>query len=239
MSSKDNLKDTFISILNSIGILILYTIVSSILTVILLSFMMDNIKTVDDIMQNSSLMFYSVVVVSPLSSLLTYLIYRSIVKNKNVLLFKKFTAKDALKSFGYASLPFVFSIVLGLLIQKSGGNDVSNDTTKAILSMSLPAKILTAVIVAPISEEIVFRGLLFNAFNQNEDSKVYPIMSGLLFGMLHVQTGQGLLQLLVPLIVTGFGGYIWAKLYQKEKNLNLTILSHMIYNGTIVLVSIL
>lgn len=52
--------------------------------------------------------------------------------------------------------------------------------------------LLTIGIVAPIAEELLFRGLVFHMFNRHMNVKVALIVQGLLFGAFHMNIVQGL-----------------------------------------------
>jgi hypothetical protein len=52
--------------------------------------------------------------------------------------------------------------------------------------------LLTIGIVAPIAEELLFRGLVFHLFNRHMNVKVALIVQGLLFGAFHMNIVQGL-----------------------------------------------
>jgi membrane protease YdiL (CAAX protease family) len=51
--------------------------------------------------------------------------------------------------------------------------------------------LLTIGIVAPIAEELLFRGLVFHMFNRHMNVKVALIVQGLLFGAFHMNLVQG------------------------------------------------
>lgn len=52
--------------------------------------------------------------------------------------------------------------------------------------------LLTIGIIAPIAEELLFRGLVFHMFNRHMNVKVALIIQGLLFGAFHMNLVQGL-----------------------------------------------
>lgn len=218
-------------------IVVLYTICSLFFTIILIKSMsQDGFINTEALLEDPKIVFYSVLIISPLSTFVTLTLYKKNRKFSDVLMFdSKITWKQLLKTFGCSLIPLIASIVVGLLIKDKS---VSNETTKSILSMSIYSKILTAVLVAPVAEEIVFRGMIFDAFKKDADTWLYPIMSGLLFGAMHTQQG-GILEVIVPMIVTGTAGMTWARLYQKEQNLYLTMFAHMVYNGIVVLISVI
>jgi membrane protease YdiL (CAAX protease family) len=91
-----------------------------------------------------------------------------------------------------------------------------------------PLLILGSVLVAPFAEEIFYRGLLFTALRKRFD--LWPAMglSGMVFGLTHV---QGSLEgyLLVVLIIMPLGMFL-AYLYDRTKTLFVPIVAHAIFN---------
>ena len=84
------------------------------------------------------------------------------------------------------------------------------------------------IIVGPIFEEIIFRGLFFNTFfNKNTSSNKWLgiLLSGLIFGYAH---DPGLTKYL---LVYWALGCVLAWVYTTSKDLRYSILSHMIFNS--------
>ena len=221
-------------VINSMGLVLFYLLVMSVLSTILTMMMVRTKEDLANIASNIKLIALSVILVSPLSTFIVYKVYKKTKddKEEKVLIFNnKISKKNILQVLGCVLLPFVVSIIASQALK---GQKVENETTNLILSMSMWLKILSAVIVAPIAEEIMFRGILFDVFNKDQSTKLYPIVSGILFGIMHVQLGS-LAEILVPIVITGAAGLFWAMLYQKEKNLYLTIAAHMLYNGIVII----
>jgi len=84
-----------------------------------------------------------------------------------------------------------------------------------------------AVVVAPIGEEILFRGILYPSIKQNGYPKVAAIGTAILFGLFH-------LNLLTFLSLT-FVGLALVFIYEKTNNLLAPILAHALFNGVNVL----
>lgn len=91
-----------------------------------------------------------------------------------------------------------------------------------------PLLILGSVIVAPFAEELFYRGMLFSALRKRFD--LWPAMglSGLVFGLTHV---QGSLEgyLLVLLIIMPLGMFL-AYIYDRTRTLLVPITAHAIFN---------
>lgn len=76
------------------------------------------------------------------------------------------------------------------------------------------------VIMAPIVEELVFRGVLFNLLNKNLKTLPAMILSSLFFGILHSKT----------FIPTAIIGFLICFIYQKTGNIRYSIMAHMFNN---------
>ena len=95
------------------------------------------------------------------------------------------------------------------------------------------ATALLVVIVAPITEETLFRGLFFGALRSHSSFWVAGVASGLLFGAVHL--GQG------DIAVGGllaFFGLILAWLYERTGSLGPPIALHML-NNTIAFITLI
>jgi uncharacterized protein len=79
---------------------------------------------------------------------------------------------------------------------------------------------ISVVILAPIVEEIVFRGIFFNLLNKKRSALTAMIISSLVFGFLHAET-------MVPTAVIGF---ILCFIYHRTGSLLLVMAGHMVNN---------
>ena len=95
---------------------------------------------------------------------------------------------------------------------------------------------ISASILAPFIEEMLFRKSLGDIF---KNKKIMVIMSGLIFGLLHVvfsiQTPWDLLYT----IPYGLLGASFAFMLYKEDNIFIPITFHMLHNGILTLISII
>jgi len=90
-------------------------------------------------------------------------------------------------------------------------------------SSSLFMYILTVVIMVPIVEELVFRGVMLNRLLVIAPTWLAVLISGIIFGLMH--TGSPL-----RIIFSAIGGVWFALLYVRFRNLLLCIISHMVFN---------
>ena len=87
------------------------------------------------------------------------------------------------------------------------------------------AAVLMIVLLAPIAEELFFRGFLFAGLRTRWSLWPAAITSGLIFGSVHAPTG---ITTVVPLAVLGFA-LCW--LYDRTGSLWPCVIAHMINNG--------
>lgn len=79
---------------------------------------------------------------------------------------------------------------------------------------------LSVVVMAPIVEEIVFRGILFNLLNRRKSTLFAMVVSSLIFGLLHAQT-------MVPTAIIGF---VLCFIYHRTGSIRLVMTGHMVNN---------
>lgn len=90
--------------------------------------------------------------------------------------------------------------------------------------------LLATVLLAPIMEELVFRGICFGRIRKFTDKKLTIIMSGLLFGLYHMN--------LVQFIYAFLMGMVFGAIYEKYRNIKLVMVAHASANLCAVLLSI-
>ncbi len=81
---------------------------------------------------------------------------------------------------------------------------------------------VVGIISAPLFEELLFRGLLFNALRQWTMVPAAIVLSGLAFGFMHFK-----LEMLIPLAL---GGMVLAYAYWKSQSIWTSITGHMLFN---------
>lgn len=90
--------------------------------------------------------------------------------------------------------------------------------------------ILATVVLAPVMEELVFRGICFGRIRKFTDKKMTILLSALLFGIYHMN--------LVQFIYAFLMGLVFACIYEKYRNIKLVITAHACANLCAVLLSI-
>ena len=121
-------------------------------------------------------------------------------------------------------------IVMGtgwLLVKLVGDPGGSNPLLELVLSsrdpLALALLAFTAVVLAPLFEEVIFRGALLPVLARRCGPIWGVVLSGLLFGMAHISIGE-----LAPLTVLGIG---LGLLRLSSGRLLPSVLMHSIWNA--------
>jgi membrane protease YdiL (CAAX protease family) len=131
---------------------------------------------------------------------------------------------SALKWMGAAVGAYLlFAFAYSLLIVEPKQEDIAEGFG------AVPVQILLIAILAPVSEEVCFRGMLFGGLRQKLPRIGAALIAGLVFGALHALTG---VTAVPPLIVFGF---VLALLYEKTGSIVPGIVLHMLNNSVALL----
>ncbi len=106
-----------------------------------------------------------------------------------------------------------------LIKMPDGGMNTVNDM---LYSGSIILSFITIVVLAPILEEIMFRGIIFNILNSKMNTWAAIIISALIFGAIHMNIIQGINAFILGLAL--------AYIYSKTHNLYTCIWIHFINN---------
>lgn len=127
------------------------------------------------------------------------------------------------------ALPFTLGLnkVCEILLTQLSGKVDTQPTMKILeISVSLPQRIyfgFTAIVLAPLLEEIVFRSICYRGIKQRGYPKLALFGSSLLFAAIHFS-----LLTFVPLTALAI---ILALLYDKADNLMAPIVAHSLFNA--------
>jgi uncharacterized protein len=145
---------------------------------------------------------------------------REILRRLGVRLFRP----SALKWMAAAIGVYLVSIVIyAALIVEPHQKDVAEALGPVV------AQVLLIAILAPISEEVCFRGLLFGGLRERLPRVAAALVAGTIFGGLHAITG---ITAVPPLIVFGF---LLCLLYEKTGSIVPGIVLHMLNNSVALL----
>ena len=98
--------------------------------------------------------------------------------------------------------------------------EVLENTSSPVLKLALS---LTAVVVAPLAEEIMFRGFIYGVIKRYTDGYLAAIVSALLFAAIHMHVG-----IFLPLFALGL---LFAAAYETTGCLFVSIFLHALFNG--------
>ena len=141
-------------------------------------------------------------------------------------------AMDALLGVGAAVVGQIgVSMIVGLLTLNGRAPAVQEELRQAAANpATLPLMALGAVLLIPIAEELLYRGLLFQGLRTRYGRWPAIGLSGFFFGLLHVQWGDlgGTLLLLAAFYPLG----MWlAWVFDRRGSLITPIVCHVVYNG--------
>lgn len=131
----------------------------------------------------------------------------------------------------YPVIAFVVGVALTVLFRALSGQETTtpDQLPNDLSPTAAAASVVLAVLVAPIVEELFFRGIVFRSVRDRRGFWTGAIVSGLLFGAVHYVPAawQDTLLLQSIMVFTGIG---LAWIYERRGNLVANIASHMIFN---------
>ena len=86
---------------------------------------------------------------------------------------------------------------------------------------------ISVMILAPLTEELIFRLSLRKVF---KNDIIYILMSGLIFGFIHIIAGENIINELPYLLTYSIPGFVFAYSYIKSKNIMVPIFLHFLHN---------
>lgn len=136
-----------------------------------------------------------------------------------------------------AALPLVGAINVGweaaLTVIQDWGYDVSLEPQELLnlFSMERPGvtamMIFLAIIVAPVVEEFVFRGVIYRYLKGRSSARIALIVSSVLFSLIHAN-----LAVFLPLFLLGM---LLCRAYEKTQNILVPIAMHACFNTTTII----
>ncbi len=151
------------------------------------------------------------------------------VKEDFIKFFKNFSSNFE-TSIKYWLIGFSIMIISNIIIIFVLKLDIANneENVRTLIEKKPLFMIFSTLIYAPLSEEILFRKCFKDLF---KEKYLYIIMSGMIFGTLHVASSLSSLYNLVHLIPYCVLGIVFASLYYKTDNIFSSISVHMLHNG--------
>ena len=123
---------------------------------------------------------------------------------------------------------YFLDIALSFLTPATSNQIALNELTEMTGRQELPYLLLIVCLLGPVTEELVYRGVLMNTFLKDSPWYGDVLLSACIFGYVHVSSG------LTPLAFFTYasGGAICAFLYRKTHSLYYPILLHIMINIT-------
>lgn len=156
--------------------------------------------------------------------------FKDFIKN-NITYFKKYIK--------YWFIMLVLMITSNLIITMFTTTNISTnqETINETLKLAPIYTFIVSVFVAPILEELVFRLSIRKIFAHT--NILFILVSGLIFGSMHVLgTCENLIDLLF-IIPYSIPGFIFAYIYTKSNNICIPISLHFIHNGVLMTLQII
>ena len=171
----------------------------------------------------------NVFMVTCISNLLFVLIASIICKAKKLKIKEEWKAnKVSAKEYIFPCIiAFAYSFCYAMLTY----NPVANSTAmthKGVEyygSFGIPMMILTLLISAPVTEEIMCRGIMMNTLKRSFSSRTAIILSAVIFGAMHIMAGG--FALAIGGIIMGL---IFGVVYEKTNSIYVAIAAHIIAN---------
>lgn len=176
---------------------------------------------------------YILLVSSIVTVLIFLLIYKVRKKNfKEELQIVRTTKSNIIIALGLGLSAWLFNVGVLSLVQEAGlfkeHFSIMENLLSPLSEGSLFISILTVGIIAPFTEEFIFRGVIFNTLNKNISILWTIIIQAVFFGLFHGNLIQSTYATLLGLVF----GYIT----YKTKSLWTAVVMHMI-NNTIATIS--
>lgn len=132
--------------------------------------------------------------------------------------------------FGVLGFLFLLDLVIGWIVPPSYGTapmasyDAGMDTIDGLITL-----LVSACILAPVTEEIIFRGIMFGGLRSHWSFTAAALLSSLIFAAVHYYDAIGM-------IGTFTYGFAMCWLVMKKRSLLDAIIIHAIYNFYVTLV---
>ena len=146
--------------------------------------------------------------------------------------FKKNKSEYFNKYFKYWLIGLMIMVISNGIISTFIGMP-SNEAGNREILMELPIySLLSMIIISPIIEELMTRVILKDAFKHQI---FYIVLSGLIFGLLHMMANQSALEFfyLIPYSALGMA---FAKMYYDSNNVWINIFFHSFHNFICILI---
>jgi membrane protease YdiL (CAAX protease family) len=131
----------------------------------------------------------------------------------------------------YPVVVFGVGIVVNLLLQVITGRSVSapRQLPAHLSEAGVAVSIAYALVIAPIHEELFFRGILLRSLADRYGFAIGAAGSGLAFGLIHYVPGPWYSSLLLMSVMV-FTGVALAWFYERRRNIVASMVAHATFN---------
>lgn len=150
--------------------------------------------------------------------ILSYYYNVKVVRNKEATKLN-FKLDKFLFPFSISFISFLIVISIPLVFYS---NYLYSEKIVQSTEMTKPLYWISVVLLAPLSEEIIFRSIILRGLLTKYAPKVAILISAIIFGLVHFY--------FVKVIFTFFFGLFLGHIYHKTKSVGMTIVLHMIAN---------
>jgi membrane protease YdiL (CAAX protease family) len=131
----------------------------------------------------------------------------------------------------YAAGVFVIGTIVAIVL-RTASNRTLHAPRQLPAHLTTPDLVLagiTVILVAPVAEELFFRGMLFRSLRSRHTFAFAGVVSAICFGVAHYPGGAWQNALLLPLVMC-FVGYMLARLYEWRGNIVANMAAHATFN---------
>jgi membrane protease YdiL (CAAX protease family) len=124
-------------------------------------------------------------------------------------------------------LLIIMVLVMGLVIKYFQPNLAPQQIEEMLRSVTKLSDfiviVITGVVLAPIAEELFYRGMIYPLFRKHLGPGGGALMAGLVFGLAHWDLWRA-----IPLAI---GGAILCYIYEKSNSILVSMVAHGVWNG--------
>ena len=211
----------FLLIIIGINILVAIPIVIKLFPII-----QEQINTVDVESMRFDFLVDDILLANIAWQFLSLLVMFLLFKKKNIDLYEYFDLRRNLTRRSYLLTVGVFLILVAIMTPTSEYFEIEPNPTMLYLlnNGNIVLIFITAVIAAPIIEEVIFRGWIFSEMEARYGQMVAFHVSSVLFTIIHIQYGAA--ELIMVLVIS----YSLALLRMHTRNLLFPIMLHFLNN---------
>lgn len=171
-------------------------------------------------------LYLAEILISLILLIVFFVIYELAVKKGRDEMVARFDLKTVglslVTGIGVSGISFIWIIIAGNIPELQAHLSAMREGNAMIGGGSLHGVFLSAVVAAPIVEEVLFRGIVFGSFRKIFPAWASILVSAIIFGAYHMNP--------VAIVYASIMGVIVGIVYEKKRNLIFPIILHMANN---------